>query len=156
MKQIADYIARYASHPAIAESRIDAFDPVSHMITWHFDPHEDDHISNGDLKLGRQTLTEHVFKFMIKLIKHIPDKGFHLIRYYGFYSNRTTKKSPSIKKLLTASSLHPLKRKINWRYLLKSTYKFDPIRCHCGSFMTLNLDDSFLPNSTKEGLISDA
>lgn len=156
MKQIADYIARYASHPAIAESRIDAFDPLSHMITWHFDPHEDDHIVNGDLKLGRQTLTEHVFKFMIRLIKHIPDKGFHLIRYYGFYSNRTTKRSPSIKKLLTASSLHHLKRKINWRYLLKSTYRFDPIRCHCGSFMTLNLDFSFLPNSTKEGLISDA
>jgi transposase-like protein len=155
-KQIADYIARYASHPAIAESRIDNFDPVSHTVTWHFDPHEDDHISNENLKLGRQTITEHVYKFMIKLIKHIPDKGFHLIRYYGFYANRTTKKPPSIKKLISASYVLHLKRQINWVYLLKSTYKYNPIRCHCGSLMILNLDASFLPNSTKEGFISDA
>ena len=31
-------------------------------------------------------VTEHVFSFMQRLIIHIPDKGFHLIRYQGFYA----------------------------------------------------------------------
>ena len=153
-KKIADYIVRYASHPAISESRILSLDEINHTVTFHYDPHEDDNISDPTKKIGRQVITEHVFKFIIRLIRHIPDKGFHLIRYYGFYSNRTTK-SITFPKLFSLHSINHLKNSLKWRILIMNTYKYDPILCTCGSVMKLNLDLSYLPYQKKE-FISDA
>jgi hypothetical protein len=156
VKRIADYIARYASHPAISETRIEHLDEVKHQITWHFDPHEDDSIKDPELRLGRQVKTEHVFEFMARLVRHIPDKGFHLLRYYGFYANRTNKQTSNHKKLVSSAQINALKRKLHWRLLIQSTYRFDPLLCHCGSKMVFNLDASYLPNLRKARFISDA
>jgi hypothetical protein len=155
-KKIAKYIARYASHPAIAESRIDDFDDINHQVTWHFDPHEDDQIIDKHHKRGRQVITDHVFKFIARLIKHIPDKGFHLIRYYGFYSNRTKRKFAPELKLISPNSIAYLKRQLHFRALILKTYHYDVFMCQCGSTMVLNLDASYLPNHRKERLFSDA
>ncbi len=90
-KKLTEYVARYASHPAIAESRITGFDKLNHTVSYYYDPHEDDLLDENDPnRLGRQYITESVFKFMKKLCRHIPNKGFHNVRYYGFYSNRDT------------------------------------------------------------------
>ena len=67
---MTEYIARYVSHPAIAESRITNVDYINDTITYYYDPHEDEKD-----KAGRQYLTESVYIFIGKLIKHIPDKG---------------------------------------------------------------------------------
>ena len=42
VKKLTSYIARYASHPAIAESRILKVDYSNATITYFYDPHEDD------------------------------------------------------------------------------------------------------------------
>ena len=81
IKSLTNYIARYASHPAISERRITSLNIENDTVTWFYDPHEDDDITNESLKMGRQEITEDVFDFMGKLIKHIPDKGFQQIRY---------------------------------------------------------------------------
>lgn len=39
---MANYIARYASHPAISERRILKWDKLNKTITWFYEPHEDD------------------------------------------------------------------------------------------------------------------
>ena len=154
-KKVTDYIIRYASHPAISESRIISFDKTNHTVTFYYDPHEDEKTLDTSKKKGRQFITEHVFKFIIRLIRHIPDKGFHLIRYYGFYSNRTTKSIAGVNKLFPCNHINYLKNSLKWRILIMNTYKYDPILCACGSKMKLNFYLSYLPNHTKE-YISDA
>jgi hypothetical protein len=75
-KEISAYIARYASHPAISESRIIDVDYETKKVTWYYAPHEDDGLEEEDKKMGRQIITEDAFDFIKRLIIHIPDKHF--------------------------------------------------------------------------------
>jgi hypothetical protein len=144
-KKVSDYITRYASRPAISEERIITLDPLTHQITWCYDPHEDDHKSIDDPSfLGRQVVTEHVFHFMARLIVHIPDQNFHTVRYFGFYANKSKKIVSRFKKLLSVAQLNLKRSRLNWLFMLKSIYKYHPILCSCGHTMRLNLDSSFL------------
>ena len=145
-KAVAEYIARYASHPAIAESRIVDIDYDKHTVTWIYDPHEDDKKAD-DEKLGTQTITEHVFSFMQRLIIHIPDKGFHLIRYQGFYANHSTIQTQDYKRLYPKYVLSNLKQNIKWERMLILNFKYTPLLCECGGQMTLSLTSSFLPRN---------
>ena len=144
-KKVSDYITRYASRPAISEERILSLDPLTHQLTWCYDPHEDDHKSKDDPSyLGRQVVTEHVFRFIARLIVHIPDQNFHTIRYFGFYANKSKKGVSAFKKLLSAAHIKLKRSRMNWRFMLKSIYMYHPILCSCGHTMRLNLDYSFL------------
>ena len=149
-KAIANYIARYVSHPAIAESRIISLNDVKNTITYYYDPHEDDNIEEEINKLGRQYVTEDVFEFISKLIQHIPDKGFHQIRYYGFYSNRTTKKCDNVEPLYWLNHYKEGKANLKWNKSLKLSYNYDPLVCYCGYHMHVNYDLSFFPGTTEE------
>lgn len=102
-KMIADYIARYASHPPIAQSNILSLNDAEGQLTWRYTPHED--------KNNPVTVVEHAFKFIAKLIRHIHDKGFHQVRYYGFYANKSDR-IQSKPKLLLSSTVNHLKSKL--------------------------------------------
>lgn len=144
IKKIADYISRYASHPPIAESNILNFDKDKNLVTWKYL----DYQTNKDV-----TVIESSFKFIGKLIRHILDKGFHQIRYYGFYSNKTNK-IKNITKLLHHNYIKHLKHKLKWRIMLLETFRFDPGLCYFGGKFIVNYDFSLLP--TKErNFISD-
>lgn len=145
-KKIADYIARYASHPPIAESNILSLNEENGQLTWRYTPHED--------KENPVTVVEHAFKLIAKLIRHIHDKGFHQVRYYGFYANKSNRIQGK-PKLLLSSSIQHLKSKLKWRIMLLNAFKYDCLLCSCGSKMVLNLDLSYLKNKSKE-YISDA
>ena len=151
IKNVTKYIARYAGHPAIAESRITNVDFVNHTITYYYDPHDDDHIELPEDKLGRQFVTESIYDFIIKLIIHIPDKGFHTVRYYGFYANKSKKSIPSFLKLYSSSDVLKITNRLSWRINLILTYKYDPLLCDCGSIMKPNLDLSYFPNYDSGG-----
>jgi len=151
IKNVTKYIARYAGHPAIAESRITNVDYDNHTVTYYYDPHEDDNNEIIEEKLGRQFVTESVFDFIEKLIIHIPDKGFHTVRYYGFYANKSMKTLPNHLKLYSASDLKKLTNQLFWRINLILTYKYDPLLCECGSIMKVNFDLSYLPNYNTGG-----
>jgi hypothetical protein len=146
IKNVTKYIARYAGHPAIAESRITNVDYDNHTITYYYDPHEDDNNEVIEEKLGRQFVTESVFDFIEKLIIHIPDKGFHTVRYYGFYANKSNKTIPSFLKLYSLSDLKKLSNRLFWRINLILTYKYDPLLCECGSIMKVHFNSSYFPN----------
>lgn len=144
MNALTSYIARYASHPAISERRILKFDIKNKTVTWYYDPHEDDDIKDENLKQGRQVITEDVFSFMGKLIKHIPDKNFQQIRYYGFYSNAFINKN-SYKKLFTDAQLTKMLDNTKWVNGLKASFGYDPTLCVCGSQMLINYELSYYP-----------
>ena len=74
-KDVIKYIGRYLGRPVIASSRIDNYD--GHNVTFHYNRHEDN-------KLVVETIP--AVDFIKKLIIHIPDKHFKMIRYYGLYA----------------------------------------------------------------------
>jgi uncharacterized protein (UPF0212 family) len=69
------------------------------------------------------------------LLAHIPDKYEHLVRYYGWYSNRARGVRNSDISSETASTLHidetPVDRKskANWARLIQKVYEVDPLEC---------------------------
>ena len=151
VKKLTSYIARYASHPAIAESRILNVDYSNATITYYYDPHEDDLLDEDDPnRLGRQEVTESVFVFMKKLVRHIPNKGFHNIRYCGFYAKHTNQDLSKLKKLYTTNEINKMKSNINWNKKLKLTYNYEPLLCTCGHYMKFCPELSFFPD--KKGI----
>ena len=72
---ILSYITRYVGRPVMAESRILNYD--GEFITYWYERHE--YNKRIEEKI-------HVFDFFKKLIIHIPEKGFYMIRYYGIYA----------------------------------------------------------------------
>ena len=120
-----EYIIRYTGRPAMAQSRILDYD--GEFVTFYYDRHEDN-----------QRVTEkiHAFEFIKRLIIHIPDEQFKMIRYYGLYAKEYTHSS----KLYRMESLG--KRKFrkkysHWRARLLLAFGVDPLRCSCGHTMEL-------------------
>ena len=83
-------------------------------------------------------------EFLAEVTQHIPDKGQHLIHYFGWYSN----KERGLRKKREASSQAKAggenaeadafikKRRMNWAALIKKVYEVDPLRCpECGGEM---------------------
>ena len=65
-----DYVVRYTGRPAMAQSRILNYD--GDYVTFYYERHEDG---------KRIEETIHVFDFIKKLIIHIPDENFKVVRY---------------------------------------------------------------------------
>ncbi len=92
----------------------------------------------------------HIFQpldFLAELVQHIPNKGEHLIRYYGHYSNKargmrvrqnmesTDRQPPSPNPQKTETSRLDRRR---WAMLIKQIYHADPLLCpKCGGAMKI-------------------
>jgi len=78
-------------------------------------------------------------EFLAEFTQHIPPKGAHLIRYYGWYSN----KARGLRQKATASSdgidtpvPAPSRASQTWAMLIKRVYEIDPLTCpRCGGQM---------------------
>ena len=96
--------------------------------------------------MGRQVITESIDSFMIKLIRHIPNKGFQQIRYYGFYSNKFKHKVTN-NNLFTDAKLTKMIHNTYWIESLLNTFGYNPILCECGHEMFVNYLMSVFPTS---------
>ena len=85
-----------------------------------------------------EIITLPVMEFIGRLVAHIPDENFRLIRYYGWLSNRTRGKLlPVVFKLLKKPVNKP-KNAIKWRDMIFNTFGIDPLCCPiCQSHLTL-------------------
>ncbi|MBC7961113.1 MAG: transposase [Vallitaleaceae bacterium] len=119
------YIIRYTGRPAMAQSRILDYDGT--FVTFFYDRHEDD-----------QRVTEklHVFEFFKRLIIHIPDEQFKMIRHYGLYAKKY-KHSSKLFLLETLEKKRFRKNHSHWRARLLFSFGIDPLRCTCGHTMKL-------------------
>lgn len=120
---VLKYIGRYLGRPVIATSRIDKYDGES--VTFHYNRHEDD-------QYVEETIP--VLDFIKRLIRHIPDKHFKMIRYGGLYARHRD----IDKKLFRAISRekHRIYRSFNeWRTAILFAFGYDPIKCDCGCTM---------------------
>jgi hypothetical protein len=92
-KGLVKYIGRYVRHPAIANSRITAYNKEAVRFCYK------DHDENVHYKIML------VHDFVSAIIQHIPEKNQKLVRYYGMYSRRKKKCLKSgITKLIPVKS----------------------------------------------------
>ena len=85
-KELAGYIARYIRHPAISNRRIIDYDSINVTILI-----ED---KNNNINYNNKFSVD---DFITRLIKHIPPKGFQVVRHYGIYSKKKFDKNRNCK-----------------------------------------------------------
>ena len=126
--QILSYIGRYLGRPVIATSRIDNYDRDNDTVTFHYNRHEDN-------KLIYETIP--ALEFAQRLMRHIPDKHFKMIRYYGIYA-RHRDSDKLIRRAIPAEKRNAYRSFTTWRNAIIIAFGYDPIQCpHCGHTMTV-------------------
>lgn len=125
------YIGRYAKRPSISEAKISGYD--GEYVTFEY---------KDKLTKEYQRIRLTADEFIGRLVRHIPEKGFRTIRYYGFYSNRTKEQRERLRLSLPTHyrGLFQFEETTEktWRErLMKFTGK-DPLVCpRCGETMIL-------------------
>lgn len=124
--QILNYIGRYLGRPVIAASRIDTYDKEKDTVTFHYNRHEDN-------KLIFETIP--ALEFAQRLMRHIPDKHFKMIRYYGIYA-RHRASDKMIRRAIPPEKRNAYRSFTTWRNAIILAFGYDPIRCpQCGHTM---------------------
>ena len=88
---------------------------------------------HASLKRNYQLLP--AIQWLTLLLAHIPDKYEHLVRYYGWYSNRARGERKADTSANTATTLlldetpADRKSKANWARLIQKVYEVDPLKC---------------------------
>jgi hypothetical protein len=72
--------------------------------------------------------------FLAEVTQHIPNKGEHQIRYYGFYSNkrrgmRRDKSASAVTGQPEPDNAFRRKCRMTWAALIKCVYEVDPLKC---------------------------
>jgi len=143
MQRLIGYIARCPLSLSRMVSRTEDSRVVyraSHQRCWSFP------------KSGEQTVMEGIprnheifnpLDFLAEVTQHIPNKGEHQIRYYGWYSNKSRGMRAKAEQALVAKprrhlTQQQLKRCLTWAALIKLVYEVDPLKCpDCGGTMKL-------------------
>lgn len=118
------YIGRYLGRPVIATSRIDNYD--GEFVTFHYNRHEDE-------QLVEETIP--AIEFIQRLIRHIPEKHFKMIRYGGLYA-RHRNIDKHLNRAVSRKKAAFYKTFIQWRNAILSSFGYDPLKCpKCGNIM---------------------
>lgn len=119
-------ILRYCGRPCFAQYRIIDIDNKD-FITFWYQRHGNDFFVVEKI---------HIFEFMARLIRHIPDHQFKTIRYYGFYASHKHSLYHNACKLFPSFKLDFYKSLNSWRNLLVKSFNQDPLLCpKCHSTM---------------------
>ena len=114
---VVKYIVRYLGRPVIATSRIDKYD--GEMVTFHYNRHEDEQYIEETIP---------AMEFIQRLIRHIPEKHFKMIRYGGIYARHREIDSKLYRAI--SKSKHHIYHSFNqWRTAILSSFGYDPLVC---------------------------
>lgn len=114
---VIKYIGRYLGRPVIATSRIDKYD--GEMVTFHYNRHEDG-------QYVEETIP--AMEFIRRLIRHIPEKHFKMIRYGGIYA-RHREIDQKLYRAVSKSKHHIYRSFHQWRTAILSSFGYDPLTC---------------------------
>ena len=123
-KKGVEYVLRYCGRPCFAQYRI--IDIQDDYITFWYQRHEDDKFVVEKI---------HIFEFIGRLIRHIPEKHFKTIRYYGIYSSHSHPLMKFARKLIDKTKVAFYKGLNKWRNLSIISFNKDPLQCSCGAIM---------------------
>ena len=116
-KSVIKYIGRYLGRPVIATSRIDKYD--GDFVTFHYNRHEDE-------QYVEETLP--VMDFIQRLIQHIPEKHYKMIRYGGIYA-RHREIDKKLQRAISRDKHHFYRSFNQWRTAILSAFGYDPLEC---------------------------
>ena len=118
---ISRYIGRYIRHPAIADTRILAYDGA--RVTFYY----------GDRQGTRHEQTLPVLAFIHGVVRHIPPKHFKMVRYFGLYAPRKAAQVRTIMRQI-GNLIGRAVRRLDWRQRMQRDFGRDPLQCpRCGS-----------------------
>lgn len=118
-KKVTEYIGRYLGRPVIATKRIDRYDTENDTVTFHYNRHEDD-------VYVEETIP--TMEFIERLIQHIPEKNFKMIRYYGLYA-RHRAIDQKLYRVRSAEKQRVFMSFTRWRASILLSFGYDPLKC---------------------------
>ena len=132
----AKYIGRYAKRPCISETKIDYYSREKQTVAFTYK----DKFTKTDIQKNLSAE-----EFIGRLIRHIPEENFRMIRYYGIYANAVKNKLLpillyQISKLFTIARMTfaPDDQPKNWRERIMALTGNDPLICpRCNEPMEL-------------------
>jgi len=135
-KYTARYIGRYTKRPCISETRIEYYSQEKQIVIFTYK----DKIAKTDIRVKVS-----VEEFIGRLIRHIPEENFRMIRYYGIYANAVKNKLKplliyqiSILYTIARMTFSPDEQPRNWRERIMQLTGNDPLICpHCNEPMEL-------------------
>ena len=114
------------SDTVIATSRIDSY--TGDLVSFHYNRHEDD-------QYVQETIP--VMDFIKRLIRHIPEKHFKMIRYGGLYA-RHRSIDKKLHLAISKEKRHTFRCFNRWRTAILSSFGYDPLICpHCKQQMVI-------------------
>lgn len=129
VKGLLGYIGRYMKRGPIALHRILYYD--GETVGFHYMDKRENEWRVEELP---------VQEFIGRLVRHIPDEQFKMIRHYGLYSRR---KKTVMKKVVrrwqqkvnkVLVNIKRMKKPKKWRERIKETFGRDPLKCSdCGN-----------------------
>jgi hypothetical protein len=139
--QIVGYVGRYTKRACMSEYKISDISEGEIAFTYN----DYANTPKGErpvVSTKRQSMTS----FLDSLLQHVPDKGFHCVRYCGVYANAAHKGLPSsflaaqkeeeahgeTEDRVPTSEVEQYKR---YRKTQEKLYQKDPLRCQCGKDM---------------------
>lgn len=133
----AKYIGRYAKRPCMSETNITDYNPETKTVAFTYR----DKISKTD-----KCETVSAEEFIGRIIRHIPEKHFRMIRYYGLYANCVKNQlmpillyQISILFSIARLKFSPSEQPQNWRERIIQLTGNDPLLCpYCNEQMELN------------------
>ncbi len=119
-QQTVNYVARYTRRLPVSKSKIVAYDEENQKVSWRYHPH-------NQYPPVQDTLNAH--DFIDRILRHVPPKNFRLVRYYGIFATKNTKKfAPLMKKLCKFDAPQRIP---TWRERQLQYTKQDPLQCPC-------------------------
>jgi hypothetical protein len=85
-------------------------------------------------KDGNTAKTLDALDWLAQLVTHIPNKGEQIVRYYGYYSNKSRglRKKAGMDDAVPAlidAEMAPNEFRKNWARLIQKIYQVDPLLC---------------------------
>ncbi len=119
------YIGRYAKRPCLSEAKIIAYEKELNLVRFNYR----DKLTKENLALDFT-----IENFIGSLIRHIPEKHFNMIRYYGMYANVCKQKTLEIlaeRLVFLYGRVYLLFEPniLSWRERVKKTTYLDPLYC---------------------------
>ena len=124
-RHTVSYVGRYAKRPCLSEAKISAYEPENSLVRFQY----------TDKLCGEEKEIElSIDKFIGALIRHVPEKRFNMIRYYGMYANVLKWK---MLKILAERLIYLYGRVylafepkiMSWRDRIKDMTNIDPLFC---------------------------
>ena len=123
---ISRYIGRYIRHPAIADTRILAYDGAT--VTFYYEDHQG----------TRHEQTLPVLEFIHGVVRHIPPKHFKMVRYFGLYAPR---KAATVRDIMQqiGKRIGRVVCRLDWRQRIQRDFDRDPLECPCCGVVGMEL-----------------